>query len=275
MNKNFRKFLKNILLPAFIVFAVLALSAYYLLTYPLTGLKKAVLSTIPLPMAIVGGHPIYSTDYMQRLNDYASLKSAGVNFKDALTDEAMQSLVEEARLTQLAIEKKAKLKPYSDFVDLSPEALQKSPLLKRAARFEAEKSAFKFWYYSQKDLNTQAWERAEKILTEAKNGTDFGILAKTYSDDKQSLVLEGDLGPQILDDMLFELHEPLNSIKPGETAIIPSRLGLHVIQVYKKSNSENGKDVLYLKQIYIQGSDFESWVNKETKNYKVSKLLAI
>lgn len=275
MAKNNHKSLKHVLLWTCSLLVFLIAFGYWLKAAPFSGLKKAVMSTIPIPLVRVNSHIVYSTEFIERLNDYTALKNAGLNFPGAPQDAALQSLINESKLQELARAEKAKLRPYSDFIDLGSDELKKGPLIKRAAEADAKKSAIKFWFYSQKNLNENAWSKAEKILSDLKAGADFGTLAKTYSDDRQSLALEGDFGPQNLKDMLFEIREPLAALNAGETAIIPSRLGLHVIQVYKKGNSENGQDVVYLKQIFLKGSDFESWVLEETKNYQVSQWLAI
>ncbi len=275
MTKNNHTSFKHILLWACGPVVFLIAFGYWLKAAPFSGIKKAVMLAIPVPMARVNSHIIYSTEYINRFNDYSALKNAGINLSAAPKDAALQNLIYESRLDELARAEKAKLKPASDFIDLNAEELKKSQLIKRAAEADAKKSALKFWFYSQKTLNSGAWEKAEKIISQAKDGADFGTLAKTYSDDRQSLMLEGDLGPQNPEDMLFEIRQPLAALKSGEVAIIPSRLGLHVIQVYKKENSENGKDMLYLKQIFLKGSDFETWVLEETKNYQVSQWLAI
>ena len=52
----------------------------------------------------------------------------------------------------------------------------------------------------------------------------------------------------------------------------PSRF-THCPDIYEKT--KEGKDVLYLKQIFLKASDFVEWAKEETKDYKIINIINI
>jgi len=72
---------------------------------------------------------------------------------------------------------------------------------------------------------------AEKVLQEAKKGSDFGELARKHSED-QSAKEGGDLGFLKKGEVIAEFEKVLAKMKPGEVAgLITTAAGLHIIKL--------------------------------------------
>lgn len=238
-------------------------------------LKTAILRSLPVPVTFIQNRPVYSDELYSRL-DSAKIVYSKTGFQQQkVVAEIYNRLVYETYLKILAHEKKASLNSWQDFADAPSSELQNGRLLAKAAQSQGEEDSFKFWFYSQQNLNQDAYRLADLILKRISEGESFEDLAKIYSQDKISAQLDGDLGPVLAENLMFEFKNPLLQAKQGETKILPSRQGLHIIQIYLKKISEEGKDVLYLKQIFLKGSDFEKWVKDETKNYKIIRIINI
>jgi len=262
-----------------IALCVVAFMAAFLLWLKFSSdskIKRAVLKSLPLPIMLVENQPVLSPELIQRLSDYKDIyaKTDGFNEVAAKT-KILERLELEAKYSVLARKKKASLSNWANFVVDLPEEKGNKSALKRAQESKAREDAFKFWFFSQKNLNSSAYEIAEHLKNELNNGADFGELSKNFNQGAQTRSLEGDTGPITQSALLNELKEPLLSAKQGQALALPSRLGVHLIQVYLKKISDSGEDVLYLKQIFLKGSDFDSWIRAETKDYKVINLINI
>jgi len=72
---------------------------------------------------------------------------------------------------------------------------------------------------------------AEKVLQEAKKGSDFGELARKHSED-QSAKEGGDLGFLKKGEVIAEFEKVLAKMKPGEVAgLITTAAGMHIIKL--------------------------------------------
>lgn len=237
--------------------------------------KNRLLSAMPLPLSLVENRLIYSNEFFSRLQSHnAILTKNGQSMKEIKT-RIKQRLLYEKKMEILAIRQKAILVNWQNLVSLPWPDVEKNLLLKRAVESESREDALKFWFYSQKSLNENAYKNADFILKELKHGKSFGGLAQIYSQDITSMQLEGDLGPVLAENLLFEFKEKLLQSKSGDILVLPSRLGLHVINVYLRKTQGEGKDVLYLKQIYLKGGEFKDWVEVETKDYKLVNIIKI
>lgn len=96
-------------------------------------------------------------------------------------------------------------------------------------------------------MNTQAKEKAQKILDEVKKGGDFAQLARDNSEDPGSKEKDGDLGfvkkgafvPEF-DKVLFE-----GNLKPGEVypELVESQFGWHIIKFIEARGEGDDKEV--------------------------------
>ena len=85
---------------------------------------------------------------------------------------------------------------------------------------------------STKGAEEEAKKEAENILMKINNGTDFGELAKKYSDDPESGKNGGSLGEFPVGVMLAEFENALENLKPKEISQpIKTSYGFHIIRL--------------------------------------------
>ena len=98
----------------------------------------------------------------------------------------------------------------------------------------------------------QAKKEAEDILKKIKNGTDFGELAKKYSDDPESGKNGGSLGEFPVGVMLAEFENALENLKPKEISRpIKTSYGFHIIRL-EEVNPERIKPLKEVKDEIVQ-----------------------
>ncbi len=232
-------------------------------------LKVKLLKKFPVPFIWVGNLPIYSNEFFYRLS-LLPLESQTLEVKQNL----LKQLVFEKQLKLIFSSKTSALQNANRFLQTS-ETAYSSRSLKLAGQVKAQTDAYKFWFNSQTNLNTEAYRRAEYILTKLNEASEFDDLAKQYNQDNLSKELNGDLGYVKLKAVLWELQEPLAKAEVNQVLLLPSRKGLHILKVQNKKPVENQETMLYLKQIFIQPADFSAWVNTQSKKIKIISLLKI
>ena len=76
---------------------------------------------------------------------------------------------------------------------------------------------------------------AASVLQEIRNGKDFAELAKKYSDDASTAKDGGDLGTFRKGEMLPDIEQVLERMKPGEVSdLVKTAAGLHIIKLEKR-----------------------------------------
>lgn len=87
---------------------------------------------------------------------------------------------------------------------------------------------------------------ADSLLTLIKNGTDFELLAKNYSNDDASSQYGGDLGYIKRGAFIKSFEEVAFSLQPGEVSdIVKTDFGYHIIQMIdRKGESINVRHIL-------------------------------
>jgi len=117
---------------------------------------------------------------------------------------------------------------------------------------------------------------AMSVLQEVRNGSDFGELAKKYSDDTSTAKDGGELGTFKKGDMLHDIENTLETMKPGEISnLVETKAGLHIIQLEKKTET-NTKTFSEVKQeieeiLYKKKSEerFNQWASELKKNASI------
>ncbi len=107
---------------------------------------------------------------------------------------------------------------------------------------------------------------ANEVLEKLRSGTDMGTLAKEYSEDEGSKDNSGEYTfPK--GQMMPEFEEWAFNAKEGDTGIVETDYGYHVMQFVKKLGFEDVKDqvTLYFKQSKYSDS-IEEWVKDPSYN---------
>ncbi len=85
------------------------------------------------------------------------------------------------------------------------------------------------------EAQMKAYQKAEMILKELKEGADFAELAKKYSDDPASAKRGGDLGFTQRGDLVPEFENVAFNLKDGEiSGIVQTQFGFHIIQLIER-----------------------------------------
>ena len=106
-------------------------------------------------------------------------------------------------------------------------------------------------------------DKAEDILEKLKNNEDFAILAKEYSDDKNSGKDGGDLGYFSKEDKNIDFTNPVFKLEKDQLSdIIETEYGYHIVKVtdnksVTKTLEESKEDIKnkILNQKYTQHID--------------------
>jgi peptidyl-prolyl cis-trans isomerase SurA len=117
---------------------------------------------------------------------------------------------------------------------------------------------------------------AMSVLQQARSGADFGELAKKYSDDTSTAKDGGELGTFKKGEMLPDIENALETMKPGEISnLVETKAGLHIIKLEKKFE-KNAKTFAEAKPdieeiLYKKKSEerFKQWASELRKNASI------
>lgn len=101
---------------------------------------------------------------------------------------------------------------------------------------------------------------------------DFAKVAGVASDG-QSAKSGGDLGWSTKDQLIQEVSDKAYAMKTGEISqAIESPLGFHILKLEEKK-TDNGEELVHLRQIFVKKTTFGDWLKEQMKNYSVSVFL--
>jgi len=121
-------------------------------------------------------------------------------------------------------------------------------------------------------LHGDAREKAEKLLTQVQDGTDFSEMARLNSDDPVSAAQDGDLGWFGRGIMVESFEEAAFSLGVGEMSeLVETQFGYHIIMVDEVE--EEGGEVVRVKarHILIAFMTVEEYIDARVKESKISK----
>lgn len=111
--------------------------------------------------------------------------------------------------------------------------------------------------------------KALQVLHKARDGQDFEELARQYSDDPAAQQDGGDLGMFKKGEMLAELENALEPLKPGEVGeLVATPSGLHIVKLDERSRGklkpfETVKDdIRELLYRQMQDERFKNWMGE-------------
>jgi hypothetical protein len=285
-----KKFLKIILIPLAAVLVILLAVAFWLYSGNVTTAKNDIFQTLPLPMALVNGQNISMQAFTFRYQLAQKLNSSSTPENDQqLRQEVYNQLVYDSEVFQIADSHDVFVTQKQIDAEYNLTATQAN--LQGQNSFEALLASYglnqtqykdqviepklllenlKVWFYSQQNLNSAEYTQANSLVQNIQSGQDMGALAAQYTQDLSGQSVKGDLGFVQLTDILPELREPVDSMAVGSVKIIPSQYGLHILKLEAKTGS-----LYHLRQIFLNGENFNAWLTLQTQNFKIKKLLQI
>ena len=96
----------------------------------------------------------------------------------------------------------------------------------------------------------------------------MSVLAKQFSQEDTGKIVGGDMGFIDPTELLLEMREPIYSMNAGEVKIIPSRAGININKLEEKQSNK-----FHLRQIFLLPENFQAWLEAQTKNFKIYKLI--
>jgi len=263
------KFLKKLILTLVFLFGLILIASLagilWMRSGSITPAKIAALKRLPVPVALVGGTPVWTGEYFNRLDKLLKYKPADMG-TDAYQELVFSRLIEEKTMDKIIA---------MNAVDKARPEIAKNPADGILQNWKAKQLTLQIWYNGRPEFNPEAHAKAESIQKNIQSGGDLEGQAG-QSQDQASKILFGDLGSLEAKDILPEILSAVDSMKPGETKTVASRLGLHIIKLVGKDNlgQENGQRV-HLKQIFLSESGFDYWLASEINKIKIIKLLNI
>lgn len=262
---------------------------------PMNSLKQKVFSVLPFPAAVVADRPISLKSYITRYQLAQTFsRNSGQQQPDDLKTLVFNRMIAETEIEALA--KQHGVTATGPEIDQefrwqqSQLQAQGQNLTQELAQYGINQQTYKTelvktnvmaanlttWFYSQRNLNPEAYATADQILSQFQAGAKFEDLAKTFSQDEQSKALGGDVGFVELDQILPEVQNTLKDTSLGQAQLAATRYGLEIIEVMSPDgNGANGATRLHLRQIFLAGQDFKTWYDQETKNFKILKLIKL
>lgn len=112
----------------------------------------------------------------------------------------------------------------------------------------------------------------EKAKADLEKKKDFGEVAKTYSKGYTAKD-GGELGWFKKDQLIPDISEKIFSLEKGKRSdILESPLGFHIVEVEDKK-TENGEDLVRIRQVFSPKLLFSEFVAEEMKKMKISVFL--
>lgn len=121
---------------------------------------------------------------------------------------------------------------------------------------------------NKKEFSAGAQTKINEAKKELDGKADFAETAKQYSEGATARE-GGELGWFAKNQLIPEVAEAAFSLKKGATSgVIESELGYHIIEVEDKK-TENGSDLVKIRQIFAKKTSFADWLDEEIKNLKI------
>lgn len=291
-NKSSRK-------PIYIAVGVIAIlliaSLAWLYTGRVSSAKQKVFDKLPLPVALVNGRVVTSTELAKRVTLAQDLLTNTDTRIDNLADTILDQLIDTKKVEILAAKHDStptsadidnafngvlKQFPNQSEQDLAAElqntyGLDLATFKKEVLRESVIKENLSLWHNRQESLNAEAYTKARQLLSQLDNGGDFDTVAQTNSDDLASNAFAGDSGFVAFNDLLPEFQAAVKDLAINDNKIVASRYGIHVLHINAIAENPDSQDnkTYNIQQIFLAPSDFNEWLNTEFENISSIKLL--
>lgn len=272
-------------------------AAIWLSRGQLTDSKLKAFKTLPFPMALVNNRVVSMKSFVDR---YETAKIFYAKSPEPVNDADLKKgvadkMIEEEKIKQLASRKgvsvaegqiteefdarakQANLEGSQNFIEL----LKSYGMTEKQYREDVIKpdiltTNLVVWFNKQKALNEDSYKLAESLQNRISQGETMDNMAKNFSQDEASKLVEGDLGFVEITNILPELKEELDTMNTGQTKLVISRYGIHLMNLEEKDNNgPDGSPRLHIRQIFVKPGDFANWFKEETKDYSVKNIVKI
>ena len=291
LNKTHKRILISFVI---VIILFTATSLAWLYNGNLTQTKQNIFSKVPLPIAFVQSKAISSTELFDRIAVVKKLYTSAGKSTQGLENQLLDQLIEIKKIKIVASNNNVSAS--SDEIEASYRTLLKEFPDKgeEGLKQELEKSfgldlkTFKsdvivqtvlidnlsLWFNTQESLNSESYLKAREIIKQLDDKVEFEEVAKKNSDDYASKDFAGDNGFIKYSDLLPEFQKGLEGLAVGDTKLLVSRSGLHILKVNGIEEASEGEDKSYnLSQIFVKPGDFQKWLKEETAKIKSVKLL--
>ena len=291
LNKTHKRLLISFVI---VIILFIAASLAWLYNGNLTQAKQNIFSKVPLPIAFVQSKTISSTELFDRVSVVKKLYTSAGKPTQGLENQLLDQLIEVKKIEIVA--RNNNVGASSNDIEASYQALLKEFPDKgeNGLEQELEKSfgldlkTFKtdvivqtvlednlsLWFNTQESLNSDSYLKAREIIKQLDDKVEFEEVAKRNSEDYASKDFAGDNGFIKYSDLLPEFQKGLEGLVVGDTKLLVSRSGLHILKVNGIEEAPEGEDKSYnLSQIFIKPGDFQKWLKDESSKIKSMKLL--
>ncbi len=251
--------------------------------------KEKVFTALPLPIASVNGVAIYLPNYTTRWQIYQRLYQNKLTSQSSETAKKLilNQIVKEEIIAQIAAQRGiyvTKNELVAEFLNqtsiMSPES--KNNLSQFFVSYHLSQDGYqnyvlkpqfltaklKTWFNSQPELNQKQFTLAKNLVEQTKAGEDMSILAKLHNQEEVKKIIGGDMGFVDPTELLLEMREAVYLMSVGDVNIIPNREGINIIKLEEKQSNK-----FHLRQIFLTSENFDIWLEVQTKNYKIYKLI--
>jgi hypothetical protein len=290
-----KKSLKYILLTLACLLIFFVILTLWVINGNVTPAKEKIYGIIPYPLAFVGPQPVLMRDF---LHHYKLAKKYyernGSLSEQEIKNSVVKNLLEQAKLKEVASKYNVTITEKvlnAEILRKQAEAANKGQTLENLLKVEGMNledykqivvkpellaTNLTIWFNGQKNLNSEVLAKAGEFKNRVDKGENIEVLAKQFSEDNTSRMLGGDLGFVQVDEILPELQIELDSMPAGETRVLISRYGVHMVKLEEKDNKGERSSVRYhIKQVFLTPASFEQWYAAETNKIKVKRFIKV
>lgn len=287
---------KAILIPAIIIVVIIIAGLGWLYSGEVSGFKRTVFQTIPLPVAVIQSKIVTSTNLYKRVNLASDLLASANQNPTDLESMILDQLIETKKIETIAAHNGINVttedldNAFTGILKQFPNQSESELAQELQTNYGLDLATFKnevlnqtvvqeklsLWFNSQESLNPEAYTSARDLLSKLDNGEDFTGVAMKFSQDPASQAFAGDSGFVAYSDMLPEFQTAVKDLALQDNKIVASRYGVHILKlnaIEETGEGDNKEKSYNLQQIFIAPNDFNRWLASETANIKSWKLL--
>ena len=236
-----------------------------------------------LPAAIVGGRVVFISEVEDRLEMYdhaVSSQSALARYDPAaVRHQILDNLIEQEIIAGVfRVAGSTGFHPsFDEYADHILSGFEKTPqealgisereFLENIVYPDFQERTLRVIFLSG-SRDSSEYAKAQTIKAELDGGQDFTEAVRLYSEDEDSKYLGGDLGffsREMVSPWLADAAFNLSASSTSDILVSPE--GYHILRL--ASRDPGPPERVQLQHIFIRGPDFEKYMEKQRKNYRV------